>query len=77
MESHPQRELRTGGSGEAHERTVAPSIPRCPKCGWRNVRFSHNKGVVDSALGMFSIFPFRCRSCGSRFHRFYRKPEEE
>ncbi len=60
----------------AQERTVTSEMGRCPKCGWQTLRLSHLRSVVDAALGMVSIFPFRCRSCGARFHRFYRKPVE-
>lgn len=56
------------------EEAQAPqSMPRCPKCGWQDVRLSHNKGALDSALSVFSVSPFRCRSCGHRFYRVHRK----
>lgn len=44
-------------------------IPRCPNCGWRNVRLSHSTGPIDTIMKMFSVAPFRCRSCGTRFRR--------
>ena len=60
----------------AEERDVMnPNMPRCPNCGWQNVRYSHSKGALDMALSMFSVLPFRCRSCGTRFHRLHRKPQ--
>ena len=46
------------------------SMPRCPGCGWQDVRPSRLRGAVDSFLGAFGIVPFRCRSCGRRFYRF-------
>jgi hypothetical protein len=48
---------------------TAKELPRCPNCGWRNVRLSHSNGPIDTVLKMFTVFPFRCRSCGLRFHR--------
>jgi hypothetical protein len=71
MEPDPRRARLPAGAGESQQ----PAVRRCPGCGWRNVRLSHTRTVIDSALSMFSIFPFRCRSCGIRFRRYYRKPE--
>jgi hypothetical protein len=71
MDRDPQRESQRPDSDDLQEGVIADR-PRCPKCGWQDVRLSHSKGVVDSLLLMFSFHAFRCRSCGTRFHRFYR-----
>jgi hypothetical protein len=75
MESDPRRDQRNPGSDDAQDH-AAPGIPSCPKCGWHNVRLSHSRSPVDAALGMLSISAFRCRSCGTRFRRFFRRREE-
>ena len=41
--------------------------PTCPRCGWRNTRRSHSKGLLDLFLRTFSMRAFRCRTCGNRF----------
>lgn len=43
--------------------------PRCPVCGWVDVRRSMPKGVLDRLLRMVGLVPYRCRSCGQRFYR--------
>jgi hypothetical protein len=48
-------------------------MPRCPHCGWQDVRPSYHKNALDSALGLFSVSPFRCRSCSHRFYRYHKK----
>ena len=63
-------EANSEENGEPHESgEPEKTFPRCPNCGWRNVRLSHINGPVDSVMKMFSIMPFRCRSCGTRFRR--------
>jgi len=52
----------------------ASTLPRCPNCGWQNVRLSKSTGL-DRVISALRIKPFRCRSCGHRFHRFYRGPD--
>ena len=76
MDRGPEGESQLPASDEGAE-GVAPGMPRCPKCGWQDVRLSHSKGAVDSFLSMFSVHAFRCRSCGMRFHRFFRRRIEE
>jgi transposase-like protein len=39
----------------------------CPKCGGHDVRRSSNKRVADDFMRLFSLKPFRCRSCRRRF----------
>jgi DNA-directed RNA polymerase subunit RPC12/RpoP len=51
----------------------ASTLPRCPNCGWQNVRLSKSNGF-DHVISAFHLKPFRCRSCGHRFYRFYRVP---
>lgn len=70
--------MAIGGSGEAlqpkaENSTPTPAVPRCPQCGWSDVRLSKSKGALDAAmLGALSLAPFRCRTCGRRFYRFHR-----
>ena len=53
------------------------AMPRCPKCGWPDVRLSRPRTAMDVALSMFSVAPFRCRTCGARFYRYHRRRETE
>jgi hypothetical protein len=43
--------------------------PTCPKCGSPDVRRSHDEGVLAALLRVLGRWPFRCRSCRSRFYR--------
>jgi len=43
--------------------------PRCPVCGWLDVRRSMPKGLVDAVVRIFGLIPYRCRSCNERFYR--------
>jgi len=43
--------------------------PSCPKCGSADVRRSHSEGVLTALLRVLGRWPFRCRSCRSRFYR--------
>jgi DNA-directed RNA polymerase subunit RPC12/RpoP len=43
--------------------------PRCPECGWMDVRRSMPHGFVDGLLRVVGLVPYRCRSCGLRFYR--------
>jgi transposase-like protein len=56
------------------EPAVRP-MPRCPSCGWGNVRISRTKTTLDLILGVVSIQRFKCRSCGNYFRR-WRRPSE-
>ena len=56
-------------SAYEHSDDAHRQLPRCPNCGWRNVRLSHSNGVMDKVFKFFAVVPFRCRSCGLRFHR--------
>ena len=75
MEPESQQGIPAAAPADTREGMYA-DMPRCPHCGWQNVRLSHNKGVLDALLGIFSVFPFRCRSCGARFHRVRRRSAE-
>jgi hypothetical protein len=57
------------------DNTPAKPLPRCPKCGWQNVRLAHTKNVLDAVLSPISIHRFKCRSCGRYFRRRYRIAE--
>jgi len=41
----------------------------CPKCGSPDVRRSHDHGVLAGLLRIVGRWPYRCRSCRSRFYR--------
>ena len=43
--------------------------PRCPACGWTDVRLSMSHGFLDGLVRMVGLVPYRCRSCGLRFYR--------
>ena len=43
--------------------------PRCPVCGWMDVRRSMPHGFFDGLLRIVGLVPYRCRSCGQRFYR--------
>jgi DNA-directed RNA polymerase subunit RPC12/RpoP len=43
--------------------------PRCPVCGWLDVRRSMPKGFMDRVVRIVGLVPYRCRSCGQRFYR--------
>jgi hypothetical protein len=47
--------------------------PRCPVCGWTDVRRSMPHGLLDRVVRIVGLVPYRCRSCS---HRFYRPPHE-
>lgn len=66
-----------GGSPAASGPASAVSGgPRCPNCGWRDVRFARLRGTLDRMFRQFSVLAFRCRSCGHRFYRHYRAETE-
>lgn len=54
---------------------VARPMPRCPRCGWQNVRISLTRNPLDVILGVVSIQRFKCRSCGNYFRRWRRLSE--
>jgi transposase-like protein len=58
-------------AGQAEELAARPK-PRCPNCGWKNVRISHNKSLLDTILAAMSIQRFKCRTCGRYFRHRYR-----
>ena len=45
----------------------------CPQCGSRKVRFSKPQ-LLEHALGLLQITPYRCRGCRYRFYGFRRNP---
>lgn len=47
----------------------AAKAPRCPVCGWTDVRRSMPKGFLDGLVRVVGLIPYRCRSCGQRFYR--------
>ena len=46
---------------------------RCPRCGWLDIRLSSRRGLIDAVLSTLSLAPYRCRTCGARFHRIRRE----
>jgi len=42
---------------------------QCPKCGSPDIRRSKSEGVYAILQRAFGRWPFRCRSCRSRFYR--------
>ena len=47
-----------------------PGRMSCPKCGSHDVRRSKGEGLGAALFQMFGRWPFRCRSCRSRFYKF-------
>jgi hypothetical protein len=39
----------------------------CAKCGSREARVSHRRGVSEVLRGLVGIYPLRCRRCGNRW----------
>jgi transposase-like protein len=54
------------------ETAVVRPLPRCPNCGWHDVRVSYTRNALDVVLGMISVQRFKCRSCSTYFRRWYR-----
>ena len=40
---------------------------RCPACRCTAIRRSHRRNLLEKALSVVSILPFRCHDCGQRF----------
>jgi len=72
MATDPERNSQFEGVGEKEEPASLNGRPRCPNCGWHDVRLSLSKGPLDHLLSTFSFKAFRCRSCGNRFHTLRR-----
>ena len=49
-------------------RLTATDVRRCPSCGWSDIRRSVVRNAADYLLSLVGLVPFRCRSCGDRFH---------
>jgi Zn finger protein HypA/HybF involved in hydrogenase expression len=39
----------------------------CPKCGTRDIRVSHRKGLAEHLRGVIGKYPLRCRRCNARW----------
>jgi hypothetical protein len=39
----------------------------CPKCGLRDVRVAHRRGIVEILRAVVGIYPLRCRRCNARW----------
>ena len=49
--------------------TPAQLLPRCPRCGWHDVRFSYTRKAFDFLFRVISVERFKCRTCGAHFRR--------
>lgn len=72
MTEGPYEEAPEMDDNEAEE---PRPFPRCPHCGWSNVRFSYTRNAIDVVLGVLSVKRFKCRACGRYFRRWYRAEE--
>ncbi len=70
LEPKTPQESEQGGEAV---RALAGAMPRCPRCGWQDVRLSMSRRPLDIALAAFALSPFRCRSCHHRFYRFFKR----
>jgi predicted RNA-binding Zn-ribbon protein involved in translation (DUF1610 family) len=72
----PEEKSQTTAKPEERKPAAETAVPRCPNCGWRNVRIAHTKGWLDVFLSAtFSLRRFKCRSCGRYFRHRYRITE--
>jgi len=39
----------------------------CPKCGTREIRISHRRGLFERLKGVFGVCQLRCRRCRNRW----------
>lgn len=75
MQVDPDETSQTTDKPEERKAAAQP-VPRCPNCGWRNVRIARTKGFLDTILSAtFSLRRFKCRSCGRYFRHRYRITE--
>jgi DNA-directed RNA polymerase subunit RPC12/RpoP len=54
---------------ERQQEISAEKRIECPKCGSHDVRRSKSDTFMSILARMFGRWPFRCRSCRSRFYR--------
>ena len=71
LDARDERE-REPAENEDEVIVIDPDHPRCPQCGWHNTRLSHTRTLLDRMVKVFSVKPFRCRSCGNRFRARFR-----
>ncbi|MEO8098088.1 MAG: hypothetical protein ABI811_10335 [Acidobacteriota bacterium] len=48
----------------------------CPKCGSVDIRRARSEGFLVSLFQMVGRWPFRCRSCRTRFFRYAPPPAD-
>ena len=53
-----------------------PGKRGCPKCGSADVRRSSRDGFWASVFALVGRWPYRCRSCRSRFFRYSAPPSD-
>jgi hypothetical protein len=75
----PEDELGHEEETEAIDEGDEPSFeqPICPRCGWHNTRPSHTLTMLDMAMRMIGMSPWRCRACGNRFRTKHRANQAE
>jgi uncharacterized protein with PIN domain len=39
----------------------------CPSCGSKNVSRSARRNLVEKAISLFRVLPYRCQDCRRRF----------
>ena len=44
--------------------------PQCPSCQSIYVRRAHRIGILERAISLFYVYPFRCQLCSTRFSNF-------
>lgn len=44
--------------------------PQCPSCQSIYVRRAHRIGILERAISLFYVYPFRCQLCSARFSNF-------
>lgn len=61
----------------SEEKNTPPHGMYCPKCGSTDVRRSRGEGMLANLARIFGRYPFRCRSCRTKFYRVSDPPPEE
>lgn len=61
----------------AEDRNSPPHGLYCPKCGSMDTRRARSDGVLALLAKIFGRYPFRCRSCRTKFYRVSDPPPED
>jgi predicted RNA-binding Zn-ribbon protein involved in translation (DUF1610 family) len=54
---------------EEEQEEALKQAPSCPKCGSHDIRRSESEGFFAAIQRSMGRWPFRCRSCRTRFYR--------